>query len=60
MTSSIDTLHITVIESEIETLRARIQPEDTGHLYTAIAVLTWRLKELKGELSSGYADRSCI
>jgi hypothetical protein len=45
-------LHITVIESEIRTLRARIQPEDSGHLYTAIAVLTWRLKELKGEISS--------
>ena len=40
-----------VIEDEIELLQSRLEPHDTGHLHTAISVLTHRLKELK---NGGY------
>tara|TARA_B100000965_G_C19439783_1_gene690312 strand:+ start:664 stop:858 length:195 start_codon:yes stop_codon:yes gene_type:complete len=37
---------MTVLEDEIKILRSRIQPHDTGHLYTAISVLEDRVDEL--------------
>ena len=40
-----------VIEDEIELLQSRLEPHDTGHLHTAISVLTHRLKELQ---NGGY------
>ena len=46
--SSADMAHIQVLKNEIEILRSRIQPHDTGHLYTTINVLEHRLKELEG------------
>ena len=46
--SSVDITHIQVLKSEIEILRSRIQPHDTGHLYTTINVLEHRLKEIEG------------
>ncbi len=45
--SSRDLLHISVIKEEIEILRSRIQPHDTGHLHTTISVLEHRLSELE-------------
>ena len=36
-----------VIRNEIEILKSRLQPHDTGHLHTAISVLEERLKELR-------------
>ena len=38
--------HIAVLEKEIDILKSKIQPTDTGHLHTTISVLEWRLKEL--------------
>ena len=34
-----------VLKNEIQLLKSRIQPEDTGHLHTTIAVLEHRIKE---------------
>ena len=34
------------IEEEIELLRSRIEPHDTGHLYTTIGTLEHRVEEL--------------
>lgn len=45
--SSRDLLHISVLKEEIEILRSRIQPHDTGHLHTTISVLKHRLSELE-------------
>ena len=36
----------TVVNDEIEVCKSRIQPHDTGHLYTAISVMESRLDEL--------------
>ena len=35
-----------VLYDEIEVCKSRIQPHDTGHLYTAISVMEARLDEL--------------
>ena len=35
-----------VLNDEIEVCKSRIQPRDTGHLYTAISVMESRLDEL--------------
>ena len=35
-----------VLHDEIEVCKSRIQPHDTGHLYTAISVMESRLDEL--------------
>ena len=38
-------IHMQVLRREIDILRNRLQPEDTGHLHTAIRVLEERLNE---------------
>ena len=48
--SSADMLHYQVLEKEIEVLRSRLEPHDTGHLHTTIAVLEHRVKEIKEEV----------
>ena len=45
--SSIDIVKISVIKAEIDLLRSRILPHDTGHLHTTIHVLEHRLQELE-------------
>ena len=35
-----------VLNDEIDVCKSRIQPHDTGHLYTAISVMEARLDEL--------------
>ena len=35
-----------VLNDEIEVCKSRLQPHDTGHLYTAISVMESRLDEL--------------
>tara|TARA_B100000287_G_scaffold55374_1_gene48602 strand:+ start:1947 stop:2129 length:183 start_codon:yes stop_codon:yes gene_type:complete len=44
---------MTVLLDEIEILRRRIQPHDTGHLYTAISVLQDRVWELEKKYEEG-------
>ena len=36
-----------VLKDEIEVLQSRIEPHDTGHLYTTISTLEQRIKEIK-------------
>ena len=38
--------HVKALELEIAILRTRLQPHDTGHIHTAIAVLEARIKEI--------------
>ena len=39
--------HIEHLRKEVEVIRSRIEPRDTGHLYTAISVLEHRIEELE-------------
>ena len=39
--------HISVLKEEIKLLKSRIEPHDTGHLYTTIGTLEHRIKELE-------------
>ena len=41
-------VHIEVLKKEIEVLKSRIMPHDTGHLHTTINVLEHRVKEIEG------------
>lgn len=43
--------HMFVLLKEIEILKERFQPTDTGHLRGAVSVLEERIEELKEELS---------
>ena len=36
-----------VLKYEIEVFKSRIEPHDTGHLYTTISTLENRIKEIK-------------
>ena len=38
-------IHMQVLRREIDILRNRLRPEDTGHLHTTICVLEERLNE---------------
>ena len=40
-------IRITVLKEEVEVFRSRIEPHDTGHLYTTISTLEHRIKELE-------------
>tara|TARA_R110002020_G_scaffold468564_3_gene692983 strand:- start:1398 stop:1595 length:198 start_codon:yes stop_codon:yes gene_type:complete len=50
ITSPKSQLHINALQQEIEILKSKLQPHDTGHIHTAISVLTWRIEQIeKGE-----------
>ena len=51
LVSEIDRL--VILMEEIGILKSRIQPEDTGHLYTTISTLESRVLEIKEKLSKG-------
>ena len=40
------TTYISVLKAEIEHLKTRIEPHDTGHIHTTISTLQHRVKEL--------------
>ena len=40
-------IRIAVLMDEIELLKSRIEPHDTGHLYTTISTLEHRIEELE-------------
>ena len=42
--------HFQMLLEEINTLKGRIRPEDTGHIHTTISVLQGRVEEIKQEL----------
>ena len=42
MNKNKDETYIAVLKAEIEVLKSRIEPHDTGHLYTTISTLEHR------------------
>jgi len=40
------TTYISVLKAEIEHLKTKIEPHDTGHIHTTISTLQHRVKEL--------------
>ena len=42
-------IRIAVLKDEIEVLKSRIEPHDTGHLYTTISTLEHRVRELENK-----------
>ena len=49
-TDSVALMTKQVLKSEIEVLKTRLKPQDTGNLHTAIAVLEERIAELEGKV----------
>ena len=47
MDKEITTEYISVLKAEIEHLKTKIEPHDTGHIHTTISTLTHRVKELE-------------
>ena len=41
---------------EIAIAKSRLQPHDTGHIYTSISWLQQRVEEVKKELETDYVD----
>ena len=46
-----DVIKIAVLKDEIELFESRIEPHDTGFLYTTIRTLEHRIEELKNDLA---------
>ena len=46
-----DVIRIAVLEETIEVFKSRIEPHDTGHLYTTIRTLEHRIEELENDLA---------
>ena len=42
-------LHLKILREEINHLKTLIRDHDTGHIYTTINTLEWRVKCIKGE-----------
>ena len=42
-------IRIEVLKEEVEVLKSRIEPHDTGHLYTTISTLEHRITELESK-----------
>ena len=40
-------IRIAVLRDEVEVLKSRIEPRETGHLYTTISTLEHRITELE-------------
>ena len=47
-------IHMQVLRREIDILKSRLKPEDTGHIRTTISVLEDRLREIMGVI---FGDR---
>ena len=48
--------HISVLKEEIKLLKSRIEPHDTGHLYTTIGTLEHRIKELEKQNNEEFVE----
>ena len=48
--------HVRALQEEIGVLKDRIQPHDTGHIYTTISTLEERVKEINEELEKNQLD----
>jgi len=42
--------YLSVLECEVRVLQDRLEPHDTGHIHTAISVLSERIVELKEDI----------
>ena len=42
-------IHLAVLKDEVEVLKTRIEPHDTGHIHTTISTLSHRIEELQSE-----------
>jgi hypothetical protein len=40
-------IRLAVLKDEVEYLKSKLEPHDTGHLHTTISTLTHRVKELE-------------
>ena len=43
-----DKIRLAVLKDEVAVFQSRIEPHDTGHLYTTISTLLHRIDELEG------------
>ena len=41
--------YISVLKAEIQHLKSKLEPHDTGHLHTTISTLKHRIKELESQ-----------
>ena len=48
--------HERALREEINVLKERLQPEDTGHIHTTISTLEDRVKEINEELEKNKLD----
>ena len=48
--------HVKALSEEINVLRERIQPHDTGHIHTTISTLEERVQEINEELERNKSD----
>lgn len=48
--------HVKALSEEINVLRERIQPHDTGHIHTTISTLEGRVKEINEILEKNKMD----
>ena len=39
--------YITVLQAEVEHLKSKLEPHDTGHIHTTIGTLKHRIRELE-------------
>jgi hypothetical protein len=39
--------YISILKAEVDHLKSKLEPHDTGHLHTTISTLTARIKELE-------------
>lgn len=42
--------YLSVLMEEVQILRSRLQPHDTGHIHTTINVLEERIEEIKDKI----------
>ena len=48
-----DITRLQVLDEEIKILNSRLEPHDTGHLHTAVAVLRDRCREITRGMETG-------
>ena len=44
-------IHLAVLKDEVEELKTRIEPHDTGHIHTTISTLSHRIERLMEEIT---------
>ena len=48
--------HVRALKEEINVLKERIQPHDTGHIHTTISTLEERVQEINEQLEKNKLD----